>query len=231
MSEKLRARSKRTGEAMRVLELFAGTQSVGKGFKRRGHQVLSLDLDPKSHPDICTDILAFDYQAFEPGAFDVVWASPPCTQYSKARTTGPPRDLEGADKIVQRTLDIIKHLRPRCYFLENPQTGLLKTREVVRGIPYRDITYCSYGRPFRKLTRVWTNCEAWRPRPICDGQTCPSILNGRHLQTAQRGPGMVGGARMGNDDIKLDMLHALPPALVDEIVLASEVPGDLPLGF
>ena len=73
VSEMPRARSKRTGEVMRVLELFAGTQSVGKGFKRRGHHVLSLDLDPKSHPDICSDILAFDSQVFDPGAFDVVW--------------------------------------------------------------------------------------------------------------------------------------------------------------
>ena len=42
-----------------------------------------------------TDITTWDYKAmFEPGEFDVVWASPDCTQYSIARTRGPPRDFE-----------------------------------------------------------------------------------------------------------------------------------------
>ena len=207
---------------MKVLELFAGTGSIGKGFRRRGHEVVSLDLDKHSHPDICADILDFDYKALEPGSFDVVWASPPCTQYSKARTTGPPRDLEGADSIVQRTLDIIRYLNPKYFFMENPATGLLKTREVVAGLQWKDLTYCSYGRPFRKLTRIWTDCTVWQPRPICDGQTCPSILNGRHLQSAQRGPCRYQGVIRQNDTVPLEMLHALPPLLVDEIVAACE---------
>ena len=210
---------------MRVLELFCGTKSVGRGFERAGHHVVSLDCDPKCSPDICCSLLEWDYRArFEPGHFDVVWSSPPCTMYSVARSNAKtPRDLVGADALVRRTLEIIEYLQPKWWFMENPATGLLKKREVVEGLPWVDVSYCSYGRPFRKWTRLWNNCSHFVPRPLCDGQTCPSVLqgNGRHLVTAQRGPGMnAAGTRRANDNLTLDQLHALPPALVDEVVQA-----------
>ena len=42
---------------MQLLALFAGTGSVGKGFKRRGWEVTSLDVDPKANTSITADIL------------------------------------------------------------------------------------------------------------------------------------------------------------------------------
>ena len=90
----------------RLLELFSGTGSVGKAFK--GWEITSLDLDKKSKATITADVLQWDYTTFSPGHFDCIWASPPCTQYSIARTTAKtPRNLALADALVQRTLDII----------------------------------------------------------------------------------------------------------------------------
>ena len=79
-----------------------------------------------------------------------MWASPPCTHYSKARTAAKtPRDLEGSDAIVQKTLEIIDYLKPLLWWLENPGTGLLASRPVVQGVPFKRVTYCSYGYPDR----------------------------------------------------------------------------------
>ena len=69
--------SARLGNNMRLLELFSGTGSVGKVARQLGVEVVSLDFDRRCEPDICEDILRWDYKAaYAPGHFDIVWASP-----------------------------------------------------------------------------------------------------------------------------------------------------------
>jgi len=111
---------------MRLLELFSGTGSVGTVFKEYGWEVVSLDRDMPA--DISCDIMDWDYRnsPYPLKHFDVIWASPPCTEYSKAKTRGV-RKLDEANAVVERTLEIFGHFQPSIYFLENPQTGLLKT--------------------------------------------------------------------------------------------------------
>jgi site-specific DNA-cytosine methylase len=190
---------------MRALELFSGTGSVGRALRAAGWEVISLDLLPKFRPSICCDILDWDYKQWPQGHFDFIWASPPCTQYSRARTTAhTPRDLEGADAIVQRTLDIIEWYQPRAWLMENPATGLLTKRSVVAGLPYRDVTYCRYGARYQKATRLWGACPNFKPKH-CRDQRCESWCGG-HPEDAQR------------FTQKLETLYALPPRLCQEIV-------------
>ena len=119
---------------MRLLELFSGTGSVGRAFEAAGWEVTSLDADLRTPADIHADILTFDFRVWHPGHFDAIWASPPCTEYSIARTTArTPRDLDLADSLVQRAIDAIIYLRPTVWWIENPATGLLRTRPVVDG--------------------------------------------------------------------------------------------------
>jgi len=203
---------------MRLLELFAGTGSIGKAFRELGWDVISLDVDPKSGADIISDILAWDYRAYESGYFDAVWASPVCTHYSIARTTAlTPRNLLWADSLVRRTLEIIEYFEPKVWGFENPASGLLKSRDVVAGIHYKDITYCMYGYPYKKWTRIWTNSEMWVPRPCCSRSApCPSIENGRHPKTAQRGP----SRRREGDVCSLAQLYSMPPELCHDLAKA-----------
>ena len=91
---------------MLLLELFSGTGSVGRVAKNFGYTVISLDL---KNADICSDILEWDYTEYPTGMFHVIWASPPCTEYSRAKTTGV-RKIEEANKIVKKTIEIINSL-------------------------------------------------------------------------------------------------------------------------
>ena len=73
------------------------------------------------------------------------------------------------------------------WFIENPQTGLLKKQEFMKDLPYFDIDYCKYGLPYRKRTRLWTNLEGWIPKPLCK-KDCGMMNGNRHKETAQRAP-------------------------------------------
>ena len=109
---------------MKLLELFSGTGSVGKVFRESGWTVVSLDRDMDA--DIKTDIMNWDYKAmYEPGSFDVLWTSPPCTEYSVAKTVGV-RKITEANQVVQRTLDIIDYFQPKFWFLETPRQDCSK---------------------------------------------------------------------------------------------------------
>ena len=102
---------------MHLLELISGTGSVGRAFRERGWQVTSVDLERRFAPTICCDVLELESeQVLEHGNVDLIWASPPCTEYSCARTKAKtPRNLEGSDLLVRRVLDLADELF--CYYL------------------------------------------------------------------------------------------------------------------
>ena len=183
---------------MRIWDICYGTKSVSNIWRENGHEILTLDMDPRCVADVCTDLMTWEYtdSSLEPP--DFIWCSPPCTHYSTARTRAKtPRDLEGSDKIVQRCLDIIQYWRPKYWALENPQTGLLKTREVIQGLPFVDVDYCAFGAPYRKRTRFWNNCT-WTPSKQCE--------HGR-----SRNPMQVA-------DVTLAMRHSIPAPLTQELM-------------
>ena len=198
---------------MKFLELFSGTGSVGDVAEELGFDVTSLDRDMIA--DIQTDIMDWDYTTYPRKHFHVIWASPPCTEYSRAKTIGV-RKIEEANNIVQRTLDILEYFEPVYWMIENPQTGLLKEQLCMWGLPWVDVDYCKYGMPYRKRTRIWNNVVRWTPRPLCNGN-CDSMVGSRHMSSAQRGPCLVGGRRDGSRHTQQE-LYRIPAELVHEIL-------------
>jgi len=165
---------------MRILELFAGTGSVAKALQ--GWEVVSVDITDKwSAPTHKVDILEWDYRAYPANSFDVVWASPPCTEYSILKAnTGMHQNLELADRLVLKTLEIIDYFKPARWFIENPQTSMLKKRPMMIGKPYYDFDYCSFSDwGYRKRTRIWTNTA--QQSQLCSGiDTCPNMVGRFH---------------------------------------------------
>ena len=95
----------------KALFLCSDTGSVGDPFREGGWDVTDVDWDGRFGAEIVEDITKWDYKAmFEPGEFDVIWASPDCVQYSIARARAKhPRAFEKAAKFV-----IIKKRAPRA---------------------------------------------------------------------------------------------------------------------
>ena len=198
---------------MRTLEIFAGTQSFSKGIKRHNNnnETITVDILNKFNPTIQTDILDWDYKSYPSGYFDIIWASPPCTEYSIAKTVGI-RNLELADKLVHKCFEIIDYFKPKHWILENVGTGLLvKRMETIR--PNLDsylVDYCAYGKPYRKRTILWSNIKL--DLKLCSGKgICPSMNGSKHR-------GSVGN---GRSEIRISSIwdkDAIPEALIDSII-------------
>jgi hypothetical protein len=208
-------------DTFQVLELFRGSGSVGnylKRSKRARFEVVSLDIECKYNPTLCGDILTWDFEkAYPPQRFDIIWASPPCTEYSIAKTRAP-RNMTHADKIVKRVLQIIAYFRPKVYIIENPATGYLKTRSFMQGIPYYDVTYCKYGYTYKKPTRLWTNLLTFKPK-FCK-QDCDMLVDGKHIH-------IVGDHKksirpwLKHTGLPLSQVYSIPPRLLKSIFDAA----------
>ena len=163
---------------IKVLELFAGSRSIGKVAEKLNYKVFSSDINAFEKIDYVTDILKFDKSKvpFEP---DLIWASPPCTYFSVAsigvhwNKDHTPKSKEAilGMKILNKTLDIFKSYPNAVFFMENPRG---KMRRKVKGIDRTSITYCSYGDKRMKPTDIWSNNiydifnkKGWKPRPMC----------------------------------------------------------------
>ena len=201
---------------MNLLEMFSGTGSVGLVAKSLGFNVISLDL---KNADINTDILKCDYKQFDRNHFDFIWSSPPCTEYSVATTRGI-RNIEYANSIVLKTIEIIKYFNPKYFVIENPQTGLLKNQEFMDEFEFKDVDYCKYGMPYRKRTRLWNNITTWKPRDLCK-KDCGNIRNNKHIETAQRLP-QKSKADCGESPIihSQSDLYRIPENLISEILMS-----------
>jgi len=207
---------------MKILELFSGTESFSKVAKARGHRVFTIDNNPKFEPDLCKDILDVTIEdiPFKP---NIIWASPPCQEYSKAKSRGK-RNIEMANKIVLKTLELIKQLGPKFWIMENPQTGLLKKQEFMKNIPFTDCSYCKYGMPYRKQTRLWNN---FKLKLMTCNNDCNFLVDGlkrkRHLGSAG-----CGGKGQGhkivytNKSYKKIEKYAVPKKLCLEIIKCCE---------
>ena len=157
---------------IKVLELFAGTRSIGKAFERKGHEVYSIEWD-KNFEDIdwyedIGKITAEDIiNRF--GKPDVIWASPDCSSYSlaaishhrqKNTETGnldPISDYaKFCDTVNINVIKLIKELNPTYFFIENPRGGLCNMT-FMKDIPKHLVTYCQYGDTRMKPTHIFTN--------------------------------------------------------------------------
>lgn len=175
-------------EAIKVLELFAGTRSIGKAFEKRGHEVFSVEWSKDfAGIDLYEDISKVTAEDILRllGQPDVIWASPDCTTFSIAAISHHRRknpvtgSLEPVseyakfcDRVDTHVMELIRELQPRYYFIENPRGGMRKM-EWMRGLPRYTVTYCQYGDNRMKPTDIWTNHPEPKFLPMChNGDSC-----------------------------------------------------------
>lgn len=143
---------------MKILELFSGTESFGKVARERGHEVFTIDMNPKFKPSWCEDIFNVSPEDII-GMFgypDFIWASPPCTNFSIAchkhwEKQEPKSETVKDIKLLHHTLGLIMQLHPKFWILENPK-GRMRW---IMGTPPKTVYYGAYGYPCLKPTDLW----------------------------------------------------------------------------
>jgi ADP-ribose pyrophosphatase YjhB (NUDIX family) len=209
---------------LKVLVLFSGTDSVGESIRTLVHDadIMNIDIDPKAPNAVHMNILDFEFKNFKKRHFDVIWASPPCTEYSKAKTTAP-RDLDTADAIGKRVIEIIDHLDPHEFFIENPEGNpgyCLKDRAFMQKMEkYRSTTsYCLFGSEFRKNTEIWSRFNSNLQQCSGEHQCEFKKTHGYHAATAQQGPSYSARAEQVIPGTPLSISHRIPRELVHHLI-------------
>ena len=161
---------------MNILELFAGSRSIGKVGDKLGMNVFSIDWEKYEDIDLCIDVAKLKKEDI-PFVPDFVWASPDCTTYSIAaisthRNNTEPKSeyAKKCDTTNQHFISLIKEwleINPdMVFFIENPR-GMLRKMPWMQEFKRHTIWYCVYGDERAKPTDIWTNSDKWIPRPVC----------------------------------------------------------------
>jgi len=156
---------------MKVLDLFSGLGGWSTAFKDRGHDVVTVDIEPSFNPTVCTDIMMLTAKDLAYlGPFDIVVSSPMCNCFSVmtischwSRDGLPKPETKQAINLIGHTVNLILNLYPRWWILENPR-GMMRH---VLGKPSATTYFGSWGDLAYKPTDLWgvlPNVEWKKPR-------------------------------------------------------------------
>lgn len=122
---------------MRLLDLCCGLKGASREFEKAGWDVTTVDIDPKFNPSIVSDVNNLHLE--HPGYYNGIWASPPCTDYSKDSLPSSWK-CNGGKKILPdmrpflNCYRIIRYLKPKWWIIENVR-GAIPYFSLVLGKP------------------------------------------------------------------------------------------------
>ncbi len=201
---------------MKILELFKGSGSITNYYEGTDNEVISLDILEKYSPDICSDIMEWNYKEYPVGHFDIIWASPECKIFSHLQYTWIGRKWKNKEelkeqrdihsKFIKKTIEIIKYFNPTFYFIENPLSSKIwdyvedeyKNKFVI-------VDYCYFGYRYKKPTKILTNKELENKRCSCKKHD---------MRIGLHGCKMVNAVVKKKDNTNLMDRYSIPPLLL-----------------
>jgi site-specific DNA-cytosine methylase len=159
-----------------LLELFAGSRSVGKVGDKFGMNVFSVDWESYDGINLSKDIGELKLKDI-PFVPDIVWSSPDCTTYTISAISTHRNGIEPKTEYAKKCDNVNKHfielikqwliINPNMiFFIENPR-GMLRKMPFMIEFKRHTIWYCQYGDDRAKPTDIFTNSKTWIPRPVC----------------------------------------------------------------
>ena len=168
---------------MNLLELHAGSRSIGNAAEKLGLNVFSVDWQQFDNIDLVIDIEELKPSDI-PFIPDIIWTSPDCTTYSIAAISSHRNGLipisdyaKKCDKVNFNQIKLINYFLSinsnLKFFIENPR-GMMRKMPFVYGIDRATVWYCQYGDNRAKPTDIFTNHlfsifneKGWIPKYEC----------------------------------------------------------------
>lgn len=162
---------------MKIIEFFCGTKSFSDIAKLYGHEVFTIDFNPKFKPDLVCDMLYFNIRLLpkEWRKPDMIWCSPPCETFSLSGNSmymGFPTKSKTyiGLALAYKCIELIQDLKPKYYVIENPRAGL-RSIWFMKPLERTTVSYCQYGFKNMKPTDLWNNF-GFKGRTCKNGATC-----------------------------------------------------------
>jgi hypothetical protein len=111
----------------------------------------------EDHTYTVNNIVVHNCTAFSVASIGHHW-----TKDGKPKTKG----AKLGQDLARRAREIIEWFPDAKFCIENPR-GMLRTLPIYQGFRRETVTYCQYGERRQKPTDIWTNVDAWQPRPAC----------------------------------------------------------------
>jgi hypothetical protein len=168
---------------MNVLELHAGSRSIGNEAEKLGFNVFSVDWQPFDKINLVIDIEKLSVKDI-PFIPDIIWTSPDCTTYSIAAISHHRKGIipvsdyaKKCDNVNYNQINLINYylkINPSLkFFIENPR-GMMRKMPFVKNIERTTVWYCKYGDNRAKPTDIFTNNlysifnqNGWIPKAEC----------------------------------------------------------------
>ena len=164
-----------------ILDLCSGLGGASEAFSQAGWTVIRIETNPELAyvPFTQTlDVLEWEeWIADLPDRIDVVWASPPCREFSRGFAAPSPTaeraglPFEPSLELVRACLDIIDYLKPKWWVLENVQGAIMHFRPVIGSYSQRVGPFYLWG-TFPRIIMPYTyehlksSNDVWSTNPL-----------------------------------------------------------------
>jgi len=197
----------------KLLDLFCGAGGCSMGYSRAGFDVVGVDIDPQpQYPFEFHQADALEYLAAHGHEFDIIHASPPCQQYTKAAQQWRKEGKEYADLIEPVRELLMKIGKP--YIIENVPGSPLVNPIFLNGSMFGLLVHrpryfeCSF--PAEQPEIIKTKRPAKMGRPVQEGDIIQPV-------------GHFSGADYARKQMQIDWMskkglaQAIPPAYCEYI--------------
>lgn len=127
-----------------MIDLCCGLKGASAAMRERAWEIITVDNDPRFNPTYLADVRDFSWTGPRP---DLVWASPPCTEFSRESMPWTRRGITPDLSIVEACVRIARECNARFWLIENTRGAIKWLRPILGEAKYRMSPQFLWGCP------------------------------------------------------------------------------------